>query len=514
MSTSYINNNLSDNLIRINGEYVKFYATTNSALPNIMRNTGAMIIYQDNSYSSYMRRSLYLANNFIASGYGVYSEDNRNYLESISDYTYSGKRWLTYELDNIKSDIEVVEDTFNYYVKADGGNISNTIINIPNNGNLIGATAYDFAQMLKPAEYEDVHITGFYAYMTYELDFVSDISASSIRHTVEKNKAVIEIDEETINKFDSKTETKFKVPKGSRVSNVYFYTYTDNGSTGGFLIYNNLGTTSNEVKYQFDITQGGLIMKDSGEFVPGIYSSTNLQKTLPYFQLLNSGTMKYKPYPMLEEKYGNKYISYENVIPPHLTYICNVTYVGTQIMKHTFVNNKLTNVIDIYNDKWDYIDNENSEFLCDKNSSYLYFSIPSNYDILKCNIRRQYDRLGNQSYYNYNVTGDIYEIMDTHTSDIDLSYNNMFITKTTYTECRNYYMRYNFNENDLISLDFYKVYNDLEMKDGYSNEGIYFNPSIINGHNNIKCSSYFLQDSEFNSNHWFNPDELPYIQRN
>ena len=45
MSTSYINNNLSDNLIRINGEYVKFYATTNSALPNIMRNTGAMIIY-------------------------------------------------------------------------------------------------------------------------------------------------------------------------------------------------------------------------------------------------------------------------------------------------------------------------------------------------------------------------------------------------------------------------------------------------------------------------------------
>ena len=76
--------NSSSNFIKINNEYVKFYATTNSALPEILKNTGALIVVQDNSKTdengSYIR-SLWLANNFIAEGHGFSAAEMRDYYD-------------------------------------------------------------------------------------------------------------------------------------------------------------------------------------------------------------------------------------------------------------------------------------------------------------------------------------------------------------------------------------------------------------------------------------------------
>ena len=87
----------------------------------------------------------------------------------------------------------------------------------------------------------------------------------------------------------------------------------------------------------------------------------------------------------------------------------------------------------------------------------------------------------------------------------------MFIVNTTYLECRNYVIRYDFNADDIISLNLLKLHDEQPVSNKQYTD--YFN-RYVTAHNGVSHSSYFLQDSEFNSNHWFNPAELAYINRN
>ena len=81
--------NISTDFIKINNEYVKFYATTNSALPNILKNTGALIVVQDNDSAFKDElgepiRSLYIAKNFISEGHGFSAYTVRDYYDSYA----------------------------------------------------------------------------------------------------------------------------------------------------------------------------------------------------------------------------------------------------------------------------------------------------------------------------------------------------------------------------------------------------------------------------------------------
>ena len=514
--------NNNDNLIKINGEYVRFYATTNSALPNIMRNTGALIVYQDNSYNSYVRRSLYLSNNFIACGYGVSDEESRNYLEEISYLRNDGSRQLTYELNNIRENIVEVENTFAYYVKIDGGDISNTIIEIPNNGNPIKVTAKEFTRMLVPAEYDDIHITNFVGCVTYEMDSIPARYVRNINLTEPKHYySYVHIDDDIINRKDKVIDIPFKLPIGSLVTNVKYDFISYNGSTRGFnLTQSDFINNSNyrnmfETEYEhfsktiiLDGDQKASIMDNYG-----IMSSTNTEFPLPFGEVSTSGTTTYKGYPLLEKETGLCVISYENAILPYTKQLGIFSYIGTGIIKYSLTNDKISNTITIYSDKWEYIDNDSTCIVSDNEYSYLYFAVPTNYDIVSCEIRRKYQRLNNTSYYIYNITGDIYEIDTYNTLNDDSDNpmnNNMYITKNTIVPCRNYYMYYNFREDDTINIKLYNIDKKHPLVSVRSGE--YFNVSYIQ--TELNCSSYFIQDSEFNSNHWFNPSELEYIQRN
>ena len=76
------NINSRNKLIKINGEYVKLYVTTNNTLPKLLKNTGSLIVYhqdKDDVQTNY----LYLGNELISSGWGFDNENDKEYAKTV-----------------------------------------------------------------------------------------------------------------------------------------------------------------------------------------------------------------------------------------------------------------------------------------------------------------------------------------------------------------------------------------------------------------------------------------------
>lgn len=89
-SQSQNNFNIQNKLIKIDGEYVKLYVTTNKTLPKLLKNTGSLIVYHDGVLSEKNDftpiNHLYLGNNLIASGWGFHKEVQRDDAEYFFNY--------------------------------------------------------------------------------------------------------------------------------------------------------------------------------------------------------------------------------------------------------------------------------------------------------------------------------------------------------------------------------------------------------------------------------------------
>lgn len=89
-SQSQNNFNIQNKLVKIDGEYVKLYVTTNKTLPKLLKNTGSLIVYHDGVLSNTNDNTpinyLYLGNNLISSGWGLHKEVQRNDTEYFFNY--------------------------------------------------------------------------------------------------------------------------------------------------------------------------------------------------------------------------------------------------------------------------------------------------------------------------------------------------------------------------------------------------------------------------------------------
>lgn len=121
---------VKEKLLKINGEYVKFYVTTNSQLHKLLANSGAAVIYHESTTGT---NYLYVGGELIASGYGFESIEIRDILHD----------WALEKNDRIKSledkdaeldqQIKDVDDRIRkwgeeLFVEKDGGEVSNTIL--------------------------------------------------------------------------------------------------------------------------------------------------------------------------------------------------------------------------------------------------------------------------------------------------------------------------------------------------------------------------------------------------
>lgn len=108
-----------NNLFNINGEYVKFYITTNSNIPAILKNSGSIVIYNDKNNllsnqllnTSYALNYIYIGNEIIASGFGLSSIELRNKAEQIAVNYDDRQLYIDSYIDKFSYDITYLENT-------------------------------------------------------------------------------------------------------------------------------------------------------------------------------------------------------------------------------------------------------------------------------------------------------------------------------------------------------------------------------------------------------------------
>lgn len=514
--------NISTDFIKINNEYVKFYATTNSALPNILKNTGALIVVQDNDSEDELGepiRSLYIAKNFIAEGHGFSAYTVRDYYDSYAKIDDNGTRVLSNILDSLKSGIDTNKATFDYYVKIDGGPISQTHINTY----VYGADPYYdmetvyLTYLFKPAEYKKAVINTVESYITYNYGHNNnDIYSSYLT-----NGESLDYNNENLIR-----ELQFDVPRGARICSTYLYGTSTNYDTQGFTATippNNspeipAASSSSFVIGSVSINEDNT--GSDGETTVMINSECSDRfRNLEKFTVHNIGTAKeqIKKYPWLPNDIDHK--SYENKIEPYTVNIgyvrCNIYDVikycakssipynngtGTEVYESDITSN--SRIYDIDNDKnYSYALIDCSDFST-TSDNYIVFAVPDNYEILHVDQMKKYNRNNVESYYEYNVTGDTYELNRSSSLTVSLTTHYMTIPNY-YCKCRYYTIK-----NKVLTTD--KIY--IRLRKMPVENDIVVNNSNLPISTGMGVTSYFLQDSEYNSTHWMSPAELAYIQ--
>ena len=119
---------MSNNISALNAKPLKCILTNNKKSISLLSNTGSLIVYEPSVQNEDNYHELYLANKFLAGGYGLKSEKERDNLSYISnsylniigdlrnyDDELSKRLSYTYEYLNSKK------------VDIDNGNVSNTL---------------------------------------------------------------------------------------------------------------------------------------------------------------------------------------------------------------------------------------------------------------------------------------------------------------------------------------------------------------------------------------------------
>lgn len=121
---------VKEKLLKINGEYVKFYVTTNSQLHKLLANSGAAVIYHESTTGI---NYLYVGGELIASGYGFESIEIRDKLDewarekdkTIKDL-HDEDSALWQEIEDTKGDIKKWGEEL--FVEKENGDVSDTIL--------------------------------------------------------------------------------------------------------------------------------------------------------------------------------------------------------------------------------------------------------------------------------------------------------------------------------------------------------------------------------------------------
>lgn len=495
-----------NNLFKLNGEYVKFFTTSNKILPNIYKNSGAIIIYSelDKNNSSNNRNYIYLGGEMIASGYGSNSSDTRDKLENIS-VNYDN------DINNINKSLtylnKSINDTFSYFennVILKNDNISSTYITL-NNKNI---SLLDFLTNTVNAQYN-------------ELEIVSQVNKIEYKTCENTNK---------VNVINFLPDEKIYLPIGSLVISISTTIKINYNDCGGLQQVNaSFYKTTNNIKNNKLTTE--IINNVDGNNIPIYPKSYTLKDnenisskeiTLSYVYknenryFINYGeniliddiyvdsyqTTTFKPYKTKDlinddTNIYNGIYSIENILEPKHYLIKNVKVYGSLYSSYVNVNefNKdyTTNMFIKNLDKSIILDNNIVELPINKNMNTFIFAIPNIYNINKAifinnkytenwtgNINVSKLNIENKNYLNlyqnFNTTYNInlnmkfnlyYIVFDENIIDNNIGYNG--ILKLYLYNTKNS-LEYNINKNNnenIINDDYYYPLYDEEFSNLY-----------------------------------------------
>ena len=227
---------MNNNLLKIDNQYLKFVVTTNSSIPKILQNTGTVSIVHDNT-DVVNRNKLYIADEFIASGYGVGSAElatNNAYLaETYNDIVTYFTTAYAYALDYTTNVDNSIREAF----VLNTGSVTSTYIVLDGNE----LKLEDIRKILKPAQYDDLNIVTSYSYVSYQTHKYVPTTDEFNTINIESNNNYISNTCYTLN------DMKFNIPYGAHVTQFYSYLYLKLNNHRGIngIKYNNNDTLYN-----------------------------------------------------------------------------------------------------------------------------------------------------------------------------------------------------------------------------------------------------------------------------
>ena len=550
---------MNQQILKINGQYAKLYVTTNSTLPEILKNSGSMIVYHnaDNNFNS-----LWIGGEIIAGGWG-FVKSTHDILDNIA-ITYHDT--INKIIETEAHDIKALDDIYkqiiigvdhdkwnlNNYLQKNGeyADASNTYI-ITSLSDFGGNTntrikLSQLPMLLRKTEYvdiefSDIHYTLIYKYgESYEektiestsnyielpvysticdvyISFFAKFNDSSgidnISVDISKYfKKLIINDEENyeIQQFDTSFSKIYNTSTFTYISSDIIVNEEDieNNENWRQIIYNN-SDESNHIYYSNKIsTSRGVYYQ-----IHIKYSDTyQNNSSVAYYEVLEGNQkligVNASINPTSEDNYkliakdddGNKLFDTINAIHAHDVNICNLYITGYNIA-HIINTEQPISIVNqyLYNSIKQKLSNKIDFTLQVNQNKYIYLILPKNYilkGIYKLNSKGE----------EFNYTG--------YFAEVNPNNKLLYITYNPYKyfETSTYYSSYNANmyvtnigtNNTLLKLRIYTEYDDsISLKQRFT----YSFSDTEQKYNTIETDInelYTLTDEQFNETHWIN----------
>lgn len=510
---------MKSNLTNLEGEYIKFYVTTNSQLPQLLKNSGSMVIYQNQENNI---NSIYLGGELISCGYGF---PNYSYIMNLSYISNTYNDIFTYfnEAYSYSQNFTYIQSSYlNNLIQQrlnSESDISNTYISyIKQNGESVKVNTYDMLIYDKDAEYTKADI-------------------QVMKYSVDGNETSI---------YDNNI---LELPIGKRIETVNTFYYINSNDTNGV----------NSINWKYYFNNGDkTISKNISEFNIGLKKSQiELQKisgsyitseinfkadNLKYYvdeginiimfdgkvNVQGTTSSELKPYPDLY-KLGINIPSIQNSIQDYSVSVPNVTVKGVHSVFWHFYNdipgntseerysyimnnihNKSINPDNFFEENYNMSSNiNNREILHTDNNNTIYIDkpdIPYNFKYLILCVPSKYS-IKNVTFIDsnlseYNWTG---FVKFTKSIENDSEYTNMIKVGD------NRYIKYNFYEiinsgnlqtNGYLHIEF------KEINSYIVNPVNIDNPKSINLSNKLTYSSQLMMnDEKFNQLYWISGNQ-------
>lgn len=487
-------------------------------------------IYSYNSIMNYEYNSdenkinyLFLGNEFIASGYGFKTIEERDNMTWLSN-NYRNIFRSIYEIEKIN--YELFADTYNKvwpmfakYIKINGGDVSKTIVHIDNHEVSKTGDDVELIDLLMPgreANYKDAEVTN----VEVNIDG-KDVKNNEIYLPIGSQISTINV-KITGNINDCGGIDKVEM-EYNYINNSYINVYNKQ------LITNNISLYTDATINQFEITYSFFYSRENN-VNQTYFVKEGEQNLINYINIHIKGTDKYheKYYPKLLEK-GIEISSLGNIIDDHVIKLDPIKVIGVYpIFYHTsstiILNNQTYNtfdpvVINTYISKTDIenkkyfvskdslestvINNNFFEINVEKNAKYVFMAIPIKYKVWKVEYEDGINHFihnwsGCLKVYNTNTNNDLENLFNVDGKQIRFFQCNLYTI--VMSKGINISGKLKVYVNDSMTnvsqeLYFANIIHDV-TNDNISNENQIYNYTFD------ESAVTYIQNNEFNNSYW------------
>ena len=541
---------MNQQILNINGQYIKFFVTTNASLPAILKNSGSAVIHHDVN-TEY--NSIWIGGELIAGGWGFVKETHDTLEQIAGNYKSTISSIISKEKDDVKALVDRYDQiiygvdhdkwNLNNYLQKDGENAdaSNTYI-VTSLKELGGSDDVKIKMsqiplLLKKSEYDDIEFSNFKYTIKFKYGLTGSletIESTSPDIELPVNSLIVNITVEFVAKFNDSgglnqiimnlTNYTEKINETfheySKSVQRYDTTYSQIFDASTFIVndsdeeinaqinsiyYSNL--SSDEVNFKIEILYNDELTDETNKTTYKVLPGK--QQVAKLIGLVNpTDPSKYKVISIDDER--NVLYDSINAIKLHNKQICNITVTGYDV-GYMFTSTNLpglvnSNLSEAQKCKLD----EKMEFTLNPNTNeYICLILPAWYKI------KQLNRINKDSLQEFNYIGYFTEI-----DKCSYNENPLYVTNNPYrysgsndpyygsyksklyiTNISNYFANY-------VKFRIRTEVNEEQIEDLRVSRSFTDNEENFNRVNIDLNKQYTIPDENFNETYWLNSNSF------